>query len=552
MIVQLPMPYPDEIFYSVIARYRAHCGLRTRDSRAPMFGKGVILGVDLPSGLTAMAGFVAPVWAVTAEDIVRRYSLFPYYASFNTAEISTRILDQMLNRCSGARRQTLGMPMAVTGHRHLVYCPSCRHEDVSEYGETYWRRLHQLPGVLICERHGCFLTKSRASITVGSNPEFHPAGGPLDQHFVPSVASFNAPPALTTAIAQRTRQLLHGLETEWSGEDRFIRYRRRLVQLGLESRPGVVAYPRAASAIKDYFGLDFLNSLGGRGIYEPLEWLPLVLALAPHKYCHPLAHILLQTFLERVPTTRSGGISYAVGPWVCPNPYFKHAVSLPVRGRFSKPRRDGRRVVSAKCNCGMHFTFTLTDDQDPSVPIIDTVRKLAPSLALQISCMRRSGLTLRHIADELRLPINCLKRYSRTPELIEGLESRRTSLREAWLGCLARTPGQNRSIARNGNRRLYAELAALDPVWLSKQGSKNTRLPSITEEGWRERDLKWSAKLKQVAASACGTESSRKFTKVWFRREAGLPSWTFGRLNRLPLCRIFFSSVGQFSFIRTL
>jgi hypothetical protein len=40
------------------------------------------------------------------------------------------------------------------------YCPACIAEDQKYHGETYWRRLHQAPGVLICPVHGTWLENS--------------------------------------------------------------------------------------------------------------------------------------------------------------------------------------------------------------------------------------------------------------------------------------------------------------------------------------------------------------------------------------------------------
>ena len=177
----------------------------------------------------------------------------PYYASYNSAEITARILEHMLGRYTGPSRAALASPMKITGLRHLAYCPSCRSEDLIDYGETYWRRSHQIPGVLLCDRHQCLLTKSSASVCFG-DVQFHLAGGTTDRALALPSTFQNQQPSLLTAIAQRSRQFLHEMENDWSGDDRSTRYRRRLVQLGLEGRPGTVSYRNTASAIEKYFG----------------------------------------------------------------------------------------------------------------------------------------------------------------------------------------------------------------------------------------------------------------------------------------------------------
>ena len=32
----------------------------------------------------------------------------------------------------------------------LYYCPACAEEELARYGESYWHRMHQLPGVNVC------------------------------------------------------------------------------------------------------------------------------------------------------------------------------------------------------------------------------------------------------------------------------------------------------------------------------------------------------------------------------------------------------------------
>jgi len=36
----------------------------------------------------------------------------------------------------------------------LSYCPTCRLQDISEFGSAYWHRIHQLPVIRFCPQHG--------------------------------------------------------------------------------------------------------------------------------------------------------------------------------------------------------------------------------------------------------------------------------------------------------------------------------------------------------------------------------------------------------------
>jgi len=47
----------------------------------------------------------------------------------------------------------------------LKYCVLCAKEDISQYGETYWHRSHNLPEVLACYKHNCQLEVFNSNIS---------------------------------------------------------------------------------------------------------------------------------------------------------------------------------------------------------------------------------------------------------------------------------------------------------------------------------------------------------------------------------------------------
>lgn len=40
----------------------------------------------------------------------------------------------------------------------------CLIEDTQKYGEPYWHRMHQIPGVLVCPTHGFVLLDSSIAV----------------------------------------------------------------------------------------------------------------------------------------------------------------------------------------------------------------------------------------------------------------------------------------------------------------------------------------------------------------------------------------------------
>lgn len=79
--------------------------------------------------------------------------------------------------------------------RRLRYCPQCFDEDIATYGEPYWHRLHQIPGIAVCPRHGCWLADTEITLTGHRHNLLFPALP--DCHLLPT-------PDTTPTAAQKT------------------------------------------------------------------------------------------------------------------------------------------------------------------------------------------------------------------------------------------------------------------------------------------------------------------------------------------------------------
>ena len=55
---------------------------------------------------------------------------------------------------------------------NLWVCSDCIKEDMDTYGETYWRRVHQAPGVFICPKHETVLEETMVSVKIQNQHEF--------------------------------------------------------------------------------------------------------------------------------------------------------------------------------------------------------------------------------------------------------------------------------------------------------------------------------------------------------------------------------------------
>jgi len=162
-----PDPYPDEYFLSLYARFCNRLQFSSRQQVAlALFGvKRLPQSINHPFYLDALIARLPLGHCLTAEDILNKHSLVPLYIPFMTvagakiycaqrrAEYPQRVVNRLL-------------PLKNTNlPKSPMFCPLCAHDDIELFGETYWHRTHQAPGVRVCLKHDVYLEPSGLSWT---------------------------------------------------------------------------------------------------------------------------------------------------------------------------------------------------------------------------------------------------------------------------------------------------------------------------------------------------------------------------------------------------
>jgi hypothetical protein len=163
MIGFFPNVYPDEVLYSLCARYSD----RVQYSRAgsvnfELFGSYFRWGdVGLPGRLNHLVSALPTKQTYSVEDFIYNNTLFPFYAPFFPAERVGRLLKVIKGSTDAVKQSLAGtFNSSIKPTVQLRFCPACVAEDRSNYGECYWHRSHQAPGVSVCPSHLSFLESS--------------------------------------------------------------------------------------------------------------------------------------------------------------------------------------------------------------------------------------------------------------------------------------------------------------------------------------------------------------------------------------------------------
>ena len=156
MISFFPAPHPDELLYSIIARYHIRSGnTSAKITLRELFNCNTISAVlDLPCRIDALVGNLPLFIQYGSEDLIIGHTLFPYYASFLPDERAEAVLSSMKSNFGGDIHTRTGiMASTIQTPQYIRFCPSCNEEDKCRYGEFYWHRQHQVPGVMVCYKH---------------------------------------------------------------------------------------------------------------------------------------------------------------------------------------------------------------------------------------------------------------------------------------------------------------------------------------------------------------------------------------------------------------
>jgi TniQ len=153
MATYLESPYSDEVLSSVICRYIERMKVQSRAKfLRKLFGYNPVFGpLNIPK-LAVFAEEVDDVWGWTPEEIANKLTSFPYYAAF----LYPNEEEALLQSCVHERGGRSFIKITSTGNE-LRFCRECFREDRLEGREQYWRRAHQLPGVIYCTRHRVLL-----------------------------------------------------------------------------------------------------------------------------------------------------------------------------------------------------------------------------------------------------------------------------------------------------------------------------------------------------------------------------------------------------------
>ena len=161
MIAYLPNLYPDELFYSWLARYYCHTTPVYANAIGDIFEKRTTRpDMEFINHLNKNARELL-TRKIPMENFILSHTMFPYTRFVPQARKSAALQSMAVQE--GDVHNLLPISKSKEP-RYLRYCPVCALEDREKYGEAFWRRTALLKKMDICAVHRCKLKNTNIEI----------------------------------------------------------------------------------------------------------------------------------------------------------------------------------------------------------------------------------------------------------------------------------------------------------------------------------------------------------------------------------------------------
>jgi len=568
MISCFPIPYPDETFDSLCYRYAVRMKYPNKSALGEdLFGKRIIsIAVDAPLRLAYFIKRLPPGSQLTVSRIISEHTFLPYYQPFLRKRTYEDMIAQMtgegyeLNILGGLSKFRKHVPV------YLRYCPACVSSDRQQYGECYWHRQHQLPGIKICPQHATWLEESSV---YAKHPNF--SQGPITAEEALSKIETTPREVKISRLTQILKRLSEDsrwiVNQNWDvkADITYRKYRVALRQKGYLTTRDKLYRDRFLNDFLDYYPSDLFQNLGYEFPRQPQKRLGWVSRLTGHYHrlnFSPLAHLLLIQFLGESASTLftlpNEWRPFGDGPWPCLNrtcQHYRQPVITVSQIVYIKSRPRGK----FQCECGFAYRRWGPDQTEDDRYAYDWVftygkvwdnrlRELWNDTEISVVAMRKmlgigSSDTIKCHALRLGLKfekhrdlaISTFVRPSRDGNSYDALRNRRITIRrQQILDMKEEKPDLTR-------RQLFAkapteleDIRRFDPKWLNNIAPKIIGASRGTMD-WRGRDETLTERIPIVVKDIQSEPGKPiRITKAEIGRRAEIKNLLYNGLDKLP------------------
>ncbi|UED69443.1 TnsD family Tn7-like transposition protein [Brevibacillus sp. HD3.3A] len=423
MLTFFPTPYPDETLYSVCARFHSRSGNSSpKWTFQELFGLSTVIpNMTLPSHLDAFCSRI-PQLQLSVEDWIRDHTLYPLYSPFMDESRASKLKQMMREETGEGIHAFVGLS-AGNGPQpnHFSFCPVCYEEDIRLFGEPYWHRIHQAPGVLTCPTHHAILCQLLSPITDRHGLTMLP----ISREFVKTAT------ILPSELTDKTIHFLHEIANDvqsvlnsshfpnlFRSKSIFLR---QLAKRGFATPTGRIRQQSLTDHFLDYYGLELLEIMDSAPPGDH-SWLSSA-TRKERRTINPVRQLLLIRFLYGsiqdflYVETSVKYHPFGIDPFPCLNKAADHYGHLIITNcHTTRCSSTGKPVGTFRCECGFVYSRRGPDTRPEDRYTIGRIKKFGPIWQTKLDELLAKGYSFRMIARTLGVDTHTVIKYARLSE----------------------------------------------------------------------------------------------------------------------------------------
>ena len=532
--------------------------------------KGATKPLYLLSDLNSIIERLPAGTDITIDNLIWNHTMYPYVRPSLTKDRADFVYSMLVGaddvgnftyQKAGLSGRRLALPL------YLRFCPSCVKSDTARYGEAYWHRLHQLPGVQICPTHNEYIQDSDYSVRMIFR-HFYPASLELCEKILTEKLFSDTAKMCHLAFAKDCAWILeHGAQLG-TVEDMNKKHLQLLEARGyLEIKQASMEcdYKTLNRAIQKFFGQEFLESIAAYDENDFSSW-PAMFIRKTKSNPQTAEHLLMMRFLAGSPknftapmTLPEKPLPFGEPPWPCRNKVCEYYLTDCIENIDITMKSNQPKAVFTCPHCGFSYRRGRVTPKEMQYSgqvhlvdfgwlwraklkecLVDRKMRIQPT-SKEMGCSYRVvleyGVALGFLHENKlpkdRPPYKGRITKAPTPES-------KTSRRERWLCLVADNPNIKRSELSRMDLENYKWMLRNDYEWFDA----NTPSPVRSLVDWNSRDAEYLTKAKS-AISEMLAQSGRPQWICYssISNRIGLGNAIYGLVNKMPLTKQYFDSV---------
>lgn len=513
MLPFFPMPYPDETLYSVLSRYHMYSGnLRFVHTMNDLFGKETVgINLDFISSINLLLERIQSN-SLTTDSLIYNHSMLPYFAPFIPVDRVGKAKKFMKENNGLSAHLPLGINgFGIKNSRHFRHCTKCIQEDMNKFGETYWHRVHQLPGVFICPKHKQTLVQYNKMFKEMRSRELIYANEDMLEHSTEVRFSIEHADVLTK-IAEESQWLLSKRITINNTDFYSNRYLAKLQNMGIATVSGKIKRQKWLDLFSNVYDEKLLALLQSTiNMQKKSNWINQIVRNRENAF-HPIRHILIillfSNSLKEFYSKQYKYTPFGDGPWPCLNYVHTHYREKTISKVIIKDTL-GRPSGTFACHCGFIYSRRGPDKNESDLFKRGRIVQYGLVWERKFEELLRSNISETKMAEILGVSRGTVKNkknhfnsFANKKFSLKECRDKAKEMRARWINLIELHPGKTLFQLSKLDRRLHYWLYKNDYPWMKENTpTKKPKASVKTPFNWEAKDEELLAEVKSILSN---------------------------------------------------